>query len=127
MGGASLSLEQTGALERRGLFSRFAGRLDGTPGGFSSSPKGDLDLERSRLSVGAESAVCISMEVHWYVLKWSPSELVLLVSSLALEPAFQGAGVTGTVRASSVRRGSSNCQWSGTFVVVWGRVLGLRT
>ncbi|KAL3204259.1 hypothetical protein MRX96_053054 [Rhipicephalus microplus] len=36
MGGASLSLEQTGALERRGLFSRFAGRLDGTPGDLSS-------------------------------------------------------------------------------------------
>ncbi|KAL3208660.1 hypothetical protein MRX96_038943 [Rhipicephalus microplus] len=73
MGGASLSLEQTGALERRGLFSRFAGRLDGAPGYLSSPLKGDLDLERSRLSVGAARAVCISMEVHWSVLKWPVS------------------------------------------------------
>ncbi|KAL3231294.1 hypothetical protein MRX96_023342 [Rhipicephalus microplus] len=57
----------------------------------------------------------------------SLSELVLLVSSPASEPAFKGAGVADTVWASSVSRGSSNCQWSGTFVVVWGRVLGLRT
>ncbi|KAL3220327.1 hypothetical protein MRX96_029895 [Rhipicephalus microplus] len=69
MGGASLSLEQTGALERRGLFSRFAGRLDGTPGDLCSPLKGDLDLERSRLLVGAVPAVCISMEMHWSVLK----------------------------------------------------------
>ncbi|KAL3206473.1 hypothetical protein MRX96_040040 [Rhipicephalus microplus] len=48
----------------------------------------------------------------------SPSELVLLVSSPALEPAFKGAGVADAVRASSVPRGSSNCQWSGKFVVV---------
>ncbi|KAL3208657.1 hypothetical protein MRX96_038940 [Rhipicephalus microplus] len=56
----------------------------------------------------------------------SPSELVLLVSSPASEPVFKGVGVTDTVRASSVTRGSSNFQWSGTFAVVWGRVLGLR-
>ncbi|KAL3206474.1 hypothetical protein MRX96_040041 [Rhipicephalus microplus] len=67
IGGVSLSLEHTGALERRGLFSRFSSRLDGTPGDLSSPLKGDLDLERSRLSVGAAQAVCISMEVHWSV------------------------------------------------------------
>ncbi|KAL3210844.1 hypothetical protein MRX96_036810 [Rhipicephalus microplus] len=70
MGGASLSLEPTGALERRGLFSKFAGRLDGTPGDLSSPLKGDLDLERSRLSAEAAPAGCISMDVHWSVLKW---------------------------------------------------------
>ncbi|KAL3226211.1 hypothetical protein MRX96_049000 [Rhipicephalus microplus] len=73
MGGASLSLKQTGALGRRVLFSRFAGRLDGTPGDLSSPLKGDLDLERSRLSVGAAPAVYISMEVRWSVLKWPVS------------------------------------------------------
>ncbi|KAL3208444.1 hypothetical protein MRX96_039125 [Rhipicephalus microplus] len=73
MGGASLSLEQMGVLERRGLFSRFAGRIDGTPGDLSSHLLGDLDLERSHLSVRAAPAVCISMEVHWSVLKWSVS------------------------------------------------------
>ncbi|KAL3198094.1 hypothetical protein MRX96_044506 [Rhipicephalus microplus] len=56
----------------------------------------------------------------------SPSELVLLVSSPTSEPAFKRAGFADTVRASSVRPGSSSCQWSRTFVV-WGRVLGLRT
>nr|XP_037280425.1 uncharacterized protein LOC119173741 [Rhipicephalus microplus] len=125
MGGASLSLEQTGALERRGLFSKFALRLDATPGDLSSPLKGDLDLERSRLSVGAAPAFCISTEVQGSVLKWSvsgcdksqesrvdseepdswpldsswsPSELVLLVSSPASEPAFKGAGVTDAER-----------------------------
>ncbi|KAL3174038.1 hypothetical protein MRX96_011780 [Rhipicephalus microplus] len=45
MRGASLSLQQTGTLEHRGLFSRFAGRLDGTPGDLSLPLKAVLDLE----------------------------------------------------------------------------------
>ncbi|KAL3249247.1 hypothetical protein MRX96_056107 [Rhipicephalus microplus] len=69
MGGASLSLKQMGALEHRRLFSRFTGRPDRTPGDLSSPLKGDLDQKRWHLSVGAAPAVCISMEVHWSVLK----------------------------------------------------------
>ncbi|KAL3185338.1 hypothetical protein MRX96_030155 [Rhipicephalus microplus] len=83
MVGASLSLEQTG----------------------------HLDLEHLRLSVGAAPAVCISMEVQESVLKWSesrvdsgepdswpldsswsPSELVLLVSSPRFGACVQGSG-----------------------------------
>ncbi|KAL3225562.1 hypothetical protein MRX96_049188 [Rhipicephalus microplus] len=58
-----------GALERRGLFSRFTGRLDSTSGDLSSLLKEDLDLEGSCLSYGAAPAICISMEVHWSMLK----------------------------------------------------------
>ncbi|KAL3235480.1 hypothetical protein MRX96_022389 [Rhipicephalus microplus] len=183
MGGASLSLEQTG----------------------------DFDLEPSRLSVGAAPAVCISMEVHWFVLKWpvsgktssqslrwappqgwggravgggsggelisskpenadssfsglgtcvrtscsslagceksqesrvdsgepdswpldssrSPSELVLLVSSPRFGACVQGSGGSliryGRLPSLGVLRTASG---PGHSLVVWGRVLGLRT
>ncbi|KAL3187046.1 hypothetical protein MRX96_025983 [Rhipicephalus microplus] len=70
MGGASLSLEQTGALERRGLFSRFAGCYKSQESRVDSGEPDSWPLDSSR----------------------SPSELVLLVSSPRFGACVQGSG-----------------------------------